>query len=53
MKGVEEAVQLVKEGSRVRLVLPSHLAFGMLGDQDKIPGATPVYLDLELKKVNP
>ncbi|MBL7947420.1 MAG: FKBP-type peptidyl-prolyl cis-trans isomerase [Bacteroidia bacterium] len=53
LKGVEEAVQLVKEGSRVRLVLPSHLAFGMLGDQDKIPGATPVYLDLELKKVNP
>ena len=53
LKGVEEAVQLVKEGSRVRLVLPSHLAFGMIGDQDKIPGATPVFLDLELKKVNP
>lgn len=53
LKGVEEAVQLVGEGSRVRLVLPSHLAFGMLGDQDRIPGATPVFLDLELKKVKP
>jgi FKBP-type peptidyl-prolyl cis-trans isomerase len=53
LKGVEEAVQLVNEGSRLRLVLPSHLAFGMLGDQDRIPGATPVFLDLDLKKVRP
>lgn len=53
LKGVEEVVQLIKEGSRVRLVLPNHLAFGMQGDQYKIPGATPVYLDLELKKVEP
>ena len=53
LKGIEEAVQLVKEGSRVRLVLPSHLAFGMLGDQDKIPGATPVYLNPRVKESQP
>lgn len=53
LRGIQEAVTLMKEGSHARLVLPSHLAYGMSGDGDKVPGASPVYIDLQLLKVNP
>lgn len=53
IKGVEEAVMMMKEGSSARLLIPSHLAYGMLGDQQKIRGATPLYLTIKLLKVNP
>jgi len=51
--GLEEGLLLLREGDRAKLILPSHLAFGLLGDQRKIPpGATLVY-DVEVIKVTP
>jgi len=32
--------------------MPSHLAYGIAGDEDKIPPNSPVYFDLHLVKVN-
>jgi len=46
--GLEEAVLLLRQGDKAKIIIPSHLAYGLLGDQQKIPpGATLVY-DLEL-----
>lgn len=52
-RGMEEALFLMQEGARARLVVPAHLAYGMIGDQQKIPGATPLYYDIHLIKINP
>jgi FKBP-type peptidyl-prolyl cis-trans isomerase len=46
--GLEEGIRLMRTGDRAKLILPSRLAFGLLGDGKKIPpGATLVY-DIEL-----
>ena len=53
VNGLEELVAMMNEGAKARAILPAHLAFGMLGDDNKIPGATPLYYDLQLIKINP
>lgn len=50
-KGLEEGLLTMEKGTKARLVLPSHLAFGMLGDGDKIPRASPLYYELEVLTV--
>lgn len=50
--GLEEAMLLLRVGDKARLVIPSYLAHGLSGDQDKIPPkATLIYTVkiLELK----
>jgi FKBP-type peptidyl-prolyl cis-trans isomerase len=46
--GVHEALRFMKKGDRAKLILPSHLAHGLLGDRDKIPPQSILYIDLEL-----
>lgn len=46
--GIHEALRLMKKGERAKLILPSHLAHGLLGDRDKIPPQSILYIDLEL-----
>lgn len=42
--GLEEGILLLKVGDKARLVIPSYLAHGLSGDQDKIPPmATLIY----------
>ncbi|MCX6251754.1 MAG: FKBP-type peptidyl-prolyl cis-trans isomerase [Bacteroidetes bacterium] len=42
--GLEEGILFLHKGDHVKFIVPSHLAFGLMGDQDKIPpGATLVY----------
>ncbi len=50
--GLEEAILLMKKGDKARLVLPSHLAYGLLGDDDKIPPRTAIIYDIELVELN-
>ncbi|MFH1935952.1 MAG: FKBP-type peptidyl-prolyl cis-trans isomerase [Bacteroidota bacterium] len=46
--GLEEGLLLLREGDRAKFIIPSYLAYGLLGDQRKIPpGATLVY-DIDL-----
>lgn len=46
--GLEEGILYLRVGDKAKFIVPSHLAFGLLGDQNKIPpGATLVY-DVEL-----
>lgn len=48
--GLHEVLQLMKEGDRCKAILPSHLAFGLTGDSDKIPSSASVVYDIHLLK---
>jgi FKBP-type peptidyl-prolyl cis-trans isomerase FkpA len=52
VSGLEEGVMLMKRGSRAKLIVPSHLAFGLLGDMAKIPGRAVLVYDVELNAIN-
>ena len=51
-RGLEEALERMREGSRSRLVLPAHLAYGTAGDGNKIPGNSALYYDVQLIKIS-
>ncbi|MEI6173574.1 MAG: FKBP-type peptidyl-prolyl cis-trans isomerase [Bacteroidota bacterium] len=46
--GLEEGVILMKPGERAKLVVPSYLAFGLAGDQDRVPPRAILVYDIEL-----
>jgi FKBP-type peptidyl-prolyl cis-trans isomerase FkpA len=50
-RGLEEGLMQMAEGSKARMVLPYHLAFGITGDGDKIPPGRALYYDIHLIKV--
>ena len=47
--GLHEAMQLLRPGATARLVIPSHLAYGVAGDGDKIKGRVPVAMRVRVK----
>ena len=49
--GLEEGILLMKVGDRAKLIVPLHLAFGLLGDQSKIPPQSTLVYDVELVKL--
>jgi len=46
--GLEEAILLMKMGDKAKLVIPSHLAHGFLGDDNLIPPRSTVIYDIEI-----
>lgn len=46
--GVQEAIKLLKVGDRAKLIIPSHIGHGLLGDRDKIPPLTTLVVDIHL-----
>jgi len=46
--GLHEVVQLMRKGDKAKVVLPSHLAFGLTGDSNKIPQNATVIYDLQI-----
>lgn len=46
--GIQEGIKKMKVGDKAKLIVPSHLAHGLLGDLDKIPPLTTIVVDLEL-----
>lgn len=54
--GLHEALKLMRVGDKGLFILPSHRAFGVAGDQNKIPPFTALVYELELiaiQKQNP
>ncbi|MGE0089818.1 MAG: FKBP-type peptidyl-prolyl cis-trans isomerase [Bacteroidales bacterium] len=46
--GLEEGVLMMNKGSKARFILPPHLAHGVVGDGDKIPGRAILVYDVEV-----
>lgn len=50
--GLHEAIQLMHVGDKAKFILPSHLAHGLIGDENKIPPKASVIYDIELLAVH-
>jgi len=50
--GLEEAILHLKVGDRAVIILPSHLAFGLLGDHKKIPKRATIIYEIDFKKLS-
>lgn len=49
--GVHEALKLMRVGEKAKLILPSYLGHGLLGDRESIPPQAVLYIDIELVKL--
>ncbi len=49
--GLEEAILLMHVGDKAILILPAHLAYGLLGDNNKIPPRCTLVYDIELVEI--
>lgn len=50
--GLHEGIQIMSEGDIARFIIPSHLAWGVTGDQIKIPTNATLVYDVELTKLD-
>lgn len=50
--GLHECLKLMSLGDEGLFILPSHLAFGVAGDQKKVPPKTALVYELKILKVN-
>lgn len=46
--GLEEGILLLRVGDHAKFVIPSHLGFGLIGDQNKVPPKSTLIYDIEL-----
>lgn len=50
--GLNEALKLMRKGDRAKLILPNHLAHGLVGDLGKIPPLSILLIDVSLEEIN-
>ena len=48
--GLHEAVKMLSPGATARLVIPTHLAYGVAGDGNKINGRLPIAMIIHIQK---
>jgi len=48
ISGLEEGILLLNVGDKAKFIIPSHLAYGLVGDGKLIPGKTTLIYDVEL-----
>jgi len=53
VSGLEEGIMLMRKGDRAKLIVPSHLAFGLLGDLKNIHGRAALVYDVALSGIDP
>ena len=51
IRGLEEGIMKMVPGESARLIIPNHLAYGLSGDEDKIPPGAALFIDVKLLKV--
>jgi len=49
--GIQEAIKLLNQGDKAMLIIPSHLAHGLVGDMSKIPPHSTLLVDLTVYKI--
>lgn len=49
--GLEEAILLLREGDKAKIIIPSHLGFGLAGDDHKIPPKATLIYDITLLSI--
>jgi FKBP-type peptidyl-prolyl cis-trans isomerase len=49
--GLEEVLLLLHQGDKVKIIVPSYLAYGITGDDDKIPSSTTLIYDIQIENV--
>jgi len=49
--GLDEAARLLCEGDKAKIIIPSHLGYGLLGDNNKIPKRATLIYDIEVLEV--
>lgn len=49
--GLEQAVLMMRKGDRARLIIPSHLAYGLVGDGNRIPEKATLLYDIKIENV--
>lgn len=50
--GVMEGIKYMSEGDKAKMIIPSHLGHGLLGDFQNIPPLEVLVVDLELVKIH-
>ncbi|HNS17493.1 MAG TPA: FKBP-type peptidyl-prolyl cis-trans isomerase [Bacteroidales bacterium] len=50
--GLDEGVRMMHVGDKAKFILPSHLAFGLIGDHQSIPQKATLVYDVYLLEVN-
>ena len=50
-RGLQSGLQLINEGEKARILLPSFLGFGGFGDENKIKPDQPIIMDIEVFKI--
>lgn len=46
--GIQKGVKFLKKGDKAIILIPSHLAHGLLGDMNKIPPQMPIVYDIQI-----
>lgn len=49
--GLHELVKYLKVGDQVKAVIPSYLAYGLIGDEKRIPRKASLVFDIKLKEI--
>ena len=50
--GLEEAILKMRVGDEAIIIIPSHLAYGLLGDNNKIPKRSTIIYEIEFTNIN-
>lgn len=51
ISGLEEGILLLRQGDRAKFIIPSHLAYGLIGDQKKIKEKASLVYDIDVLQV--
>ena len=49
--GIDEAMRYLHQGDWARVIVPSHLGYGLLGDQKSVPSKATLIYTLKIKEV--
>lgn len=49
--GLEEGIRMLREGGHALFIIPPHLAFGLVGDGNRIPARATLLYELWIKEV--